>query len=264
MLKSKLRDFLTFKLKIESEDEQRKLLCELTTSSQQHYENNIASVNRAKQYMAWIREVSGDTDFESDYLEKSNSYLDIKSKISKEKAQLSSQAEKALKIALEQKLQQSQLNKLMAKFIESIHNQLVIKKQIYEREVNVSNIFLQLTSAFLRNNMINVKEKNPQSLIGVAKILKVLSKKTVKGEELINLNVKDLLIQLNVFQENLQERESALERLKSIITQLGSILNQISTSNQEEIQPNTVSKKHLSETSKPSNRMAIKTSKVKQ
>lgn len=233
-IRNKVGVCLKNKAKNASEQERTQLLSELTVNSDSRFRTSIDSSNRAINYMTWMME-AGSKLITKEEQEKYTKYFALKKKVAEQKAIEASDAEKEIAVVVEEgSLSEKVHHKLIKNYFFTKNGQITVQKQIFEKETELGNVFIQYLQEYLQKFARQITNKKPESALALAKAMKVIKQESLNINDILNLNYQAMLNSVDQLQGHLNTRQDKLGIMKKAILQLNDVID---TMTEEENSP---------------------------
>jgi hypothetical protein len=206
-------------------------------------------MNRANMYLTWMVEARSMLISIEDQ-EKFSKFFDLKKPLAEQKAVEASNAEKEIAVVIENGTFSEQVHHTLIKnYFHTKNGQITVQKQVFEKETELGNAFIQFVQQYLRRFAKQINEKRPQHALTLAKALKVIKQDSLGISDILNLNYQAMLSSIDQLQGHLSSRLEKLEVMKTVILQLNEVVDIMADEEKKGQSPDPT--KHSS------NRMAI-------
>lgn len=233
-IRSKVGDCLKKKAKSASEQERTQLLGELTVNCESRYRTSLDSINRANNYMTWMVE-AGSTSIPIEEQEKYTKFFELKKRVAEQKAVEASDAEKEISAVVENGTFSEQVHHALIKnYFHTKNGQITVQKQIFEKETELGNIFIQFVQQYLQRFARQINEKTPDQALTLAKALKLIKQDSLDIRDILQLNYQAMLNSVGQLHDHLGKRQDKLAIMKKAILHLNEVVDVMA---EEEIEP---------------------------
>lgn len=248
-IRNKVGDCLQNKAKNASEQERNQLLSELTVNSESRYRTSIDSVNRATNYMTWMVE-AGSTLISKEEQVKYSKFFELKKNVAEQKAVECSDVEKEIAAIVENGSFSEQVHhKLIKNYFHSKNGQITVQKQIFEKESELGNVYIQFLQDYLRKFARQITNKKPESALAIAKAMKVIKQDSLNINDILNLNYQAMLNSVDQLQGHLSTRQDKLAIMNKAILQMNEVIDTM-VEDETPSEPNKKSTNRMAYTSK--------------